>query len=247
MDKDNYFSVSETAEIMGISRTAVLKKIYTRKLKAERIGHFWAIPRGGTLQAIIELKKIIKNKKKFIIEGIAGAGKTTLKNSLKQFLKNKKLYEFSEEELLLGWKHIHIPGISMLRLRYLNLVLDYIEKKIETEKDAIFVLERFHISTLIFEYELPKDFMSEYNRLINRLKKLPVYILISRLKQSEIKERSVHKERNEQWNEYLNEKLKLRGFSDLKSLYIAEQKKVFEIAKKQKIPYLKLKETYNGL
>jgi len=45
MDKDNYFSVSETANIMGISRTAVLKKIYARKLKAERIGHFWAIPK----------------------------------------------------------------------------------------------------------------------------------------------------------------------------------------------------------
>jgi len=243
MDKDNYFSVSETAKIMGISRTAILKKIYAHELKAERIGHFWAIPKGGWLQRAMILKDIIENRKIIIIEGIAGAGKTTLKNSLRQYLKNKKLYEFSEEELLLGWKHIYIPGISMLRLEYLNLVLDYIEEKLKIDKKVVFILERFHISTLIFENSMPSDFMRKYSRLLARLQRLPVYIIIPYLKPAEIADRSLHSERSEQWRDYLSEKLKFRQYSDLETLYTAEQKKVFEIAKKQKIPHLKLKKT----
>lgn len=71
MDKDNYFSVSETANIMGISRTAVLKKIYARRLKAERIGHFWAIPKE---ELGVYRGEILTEKQKKTIE--AGVKKT---------------------------------------------------------------------------------------------------------------------------------------------------------------------------
>jgi len=71
MDKDNYFSVSETANIMGISRTAILKKIYARKLKAERIGHFWAIPEE---ELGVYRGEILTEKQKKTIE--AGVKKT---------------------------------------------------------------------------------------------------------------------------------------------------------------------------
>ncbi|KKQ74136.1 MAG: binding domain protein, excisionase family protein [Berkelbacteria bacterium GW2011_GWB1_38_5] len=71
-DKDNFYSVTEAAKLLGISREAVLKKINTGKLKAERIGHIFAIPKnelgfdGQTLskeqEEIIEagVKKTVK-------------------------------------------------------------------------------------------------------------------------------------------------------------------------------------------
>ena len=44
-DKDNYLSVTEASELLGITREAVLKRIHAGKLKAERIGHIFAIPK----------------------------------------------------------------------------------------------------------------------------------------------------------------------------------------------------------
>lgn len=39
--RKNYFSVSELAQILGISRVAVFKKIKKGKIKAKRFGRFW--------------------------------------------------------------------------------------------------------------------------------------------------------------------------------------------------------------
>jgi len=41
--KRNYFSVSELAEILGISRVAVFKKIKKGEIKAKRFGRFWLV------------------------------------------------------------------------------------------------------------------------------------------------------------------------------------------------------------
>ena len=183
----------------------------------------------------------LENKRVFIIEGIAGSGKTTFFNAIKDNFKDKKIHRYPEEELMLGWKHVHIPNTSKLRLEFLNKVLDHIEKKLEQDKDTIFILERFHISAEILEWEFREDFEKEYNNLLLRVKKLPVHILIPTLDESQIKEKSAHKERGHQWNEYLKEKLKLRNFPDLESLYIAEQKKILELAEKQGISYSILK------
>lgn len=40
-----YLSVTEASALLGISREAVLKRIKTGNLKAERIGHIFAIPK----------------------------------------------------------------------------------------------------------------------------------------------------------------------------------------------------------
>jgi len=41
--RKNYFSVSELAEILGISRVAVFKKIKKGEIKAKRFGRFWLV------------------------------------------------------------------------------------------------------------------------------------------------------------------------------------------------------------
>jgi deoxyadenosine/deoxycytidine kinase len=184
--------------------------------------------------------RIPKESRILIIEGIAGAGKSTLKESLKVRFKDKNVYEFSEEELLLGWKQAHIPRLSKLRLDFFNRFLDYVEKKL-SEENAVFILERFHISLKIIEWDHDKDFEGGYDRILSRIKELPVHILIPKLNESQIKERASHRERNKEWSDYLNEKLRSRGFSDLVSLYVAEQKEIFDIAEKQGIPYSTLK------
>ncbi len=180
---------------------------------------------------------IPKNTRVIILEGIAGSGKTTLMEYLKQQFKVPRLYIYLEQELLLGWKHIHIPHVSALRIQFMNLFLDELEKNLEQKEDAIFILERFHLSMKILEWEFENNFDTEYQKIVDRIKKLPVYILIAGLKNDEIKERMHHRERSRQWREYCEEKLELRGFGSLEAVSIAQQEAFFQAAEEQGIPY----------
>lgn len=179
--------------------------------------------------------KLSDDKKIFIIEGIAGAGKTTLLKILKKE-NNKKIYFLTENELMFSWNMTYGFDIEKIRIEFMNKILDHIEKKIKKE-DCVFVLERFHISAKIMNLDKSEEFNQLYFKLIARLKTLPVKILIPYLKESDIEKRSLHHERGDDWKEYLQLKLKNRGFSNLVDLYIAEQQSVVDIAKEQKIPY----------
>ena len=180
---------------------------------------------------------IPKNTRVIIVEGIAGSGKTTLMEYLIQQFKVPRVYVYLEQELMLGWKHIHIPHVSALRIEFMNLFLDELEKNLEQKKDAIFILERFHLSMKILEWEFEKDFDAEYQKIVERIKKLPVHMLIAELKEVEIRDRMHHRERSRQWREYCEEKLVLRGFRDLESVSISQQKAFFQAAQEQGIPY----------
>jgi excisionase family DNA binding protein len=64
-DTDNYLTVSQLAEILGISRIAVHKKIKKGEIAAKKIGNFYVIPKsyiseifGRTVSA--HWKKIIE-------------------------------------------------------------------------------------------------------------------------------------------------------------------------------------------
>jgi thymidylate kinase len=180
---------------------------------------------------------IPNNARVVIIEGIAGAGKTTLHDVLKDHFKDKKIYIFTEEELLMSWKHVFIPNLLSLRIKFLNNILDYIETELKKDDDSIFILERFHITVKIFFLGAKNEFHDEYELLLSRVRKLPVCVLIPKLKESQIKERSAHKERGHQWDEYLRLKLEYRGYDDLEKIYIDEQRQVIDITKEQKIPF----------
>ena len=45
MEKQDYISIPQLAEILGISRIAVYKKVKKGQIKAKRIGRNYAIPR----------------------------------------------------------------------------------------------------------------------------------------------------------------------------------------------------------
>lgn len=179
-----------------------------------------------------------ENARVIILEGIAGSGKTTYKRYLRRALKDRMYYEYSEGELLQSWKHIHIPGLSPVRMDYFERVLDQLEKKLKADEDALFILERFHLSMKILEWEFEKTFQQRYEKLLARIKKLPVHIIIAKVEMWEVRERMLHRERSsKQWMEFVNEKLKLRGYEDLEALSIEQQEKFFSLAEEQGIPY----------
>jgi deoxyadenosine/deoxycytidine kinase len=172
-----------------------------------------------------------------ILEGVSGSGKTTLKGYLKDHLKNRTVYEYIEDDLLLGWKHIHIPHLSVIRVNYFFVLLDYLEKKLKEEPDCLILLERFHLSVKVLEWEFENNFSDKYQDLLSRLQKLPAHILIAKLKPFEIKKRMMHRERTAQWDQFVKEKLALRGYTDLEQLSIEQQEAFFNTAAEQGISY----------
>ena len=178
-----------------------------------------------------------KDTRIIVLEGIAGSGKTTFKKYLLRQLKDKKLYEYFEEEVLLGWKHIHLPGMSAIRMDFFELFITHLEKKLQEDKDAFFLLERFHLSLRILEWEFEGGFQQRYDRLIERLLELPIHILITKLEKDEIRKRMHHRERSRQWSEFVEEKLNLRGYKDLEILSVDQQNSFFSLAKEQGISY----------
>ena len=182
-----------------------------------------------------------------VIEGIAGSGKTTLKGYLKDQFHDRVIHEYTEQELLLGWKHIHVPHVSALRVDFINLILDELERNLAREENSIFILERFHLSMKLLEWEFENNFSERYQKIVERLRKMPVYILIAQLDVPQIRERMHHRERNKQWIDYCEDKLKLRGYNDLELLSIDQQKAFFEAAAGQGIPYCGVHVELNGI
>jgi len=180
--------------------------------------------------------EIPKDKKVIIIEGIAGSGKTTLLNYIKEKFPKKKIYVFSENEMLFSWKHINLPNISEIRLKFFDNLLNYIETSIKKDDELIFVLERFHI-TLKYFGELKKNQIEDYNSILVKLKKMSPYLIFLMLDENKIKERSIHKERGIQWEDYIKLKMKKRNFKNFSDMYIDEQKKIKKIIEEQSIPY----------
>lgn len=68
---DHFYSVTEVANILGISRVAVFKRIKAGKIKAEKIGHFYAISKS---EYSVAAGKELSEKQKNILE--AGVKKT---------------------------------------------------------------------------------------------------------------------------------------------------------------------------
>ncbi len=68
MKEKDYFTTTELAKILGISRIAVFKKIKSGEIKAIRVGRVFAIPKAEF--EIILGKTLSADQKKVIDEGI---------------------------------------------------------------------------------------------------------------------------------------------------------------------------------
>src|SRR3990167_3194156 len=93
------------------------------------------------------MERIALDSRVLIIEGISGSGKDTFQAYLKKKLKDRVVYAYSEGELLLSWNQRPIKDIFKLQVRLMRNFINYAADTINRDDRAVFLLNRFHLST----------------------------------------------------------------------------------------------------
>ena len=187
------------------------------------------------------LERIALDSRVLIIEGISGSGKDTFQAYLKEKLEDRDVYDYSEGEVLQSWKQMQIEGIFEVRVKLMKLFVNYIKDTLSRDENAVFLLNRFHLSmyasTIVKQPELER----EYDEIINVLRTLPVHIFILQLDEHEIEKRSLHPERSGAWLKFLQQIAEKDGFRDKLERFLCQQRLILEAAKRQQIPYSVIK------
>jgi len=187
------------------------------------------------------LERIALDSRVLIIEGISGSGKDTFQAYLKEKLKDRDVYDYSEGEVLHSWKHIQIEGIFKLRVKFMKLFVNHVKDVVSRDENAVFLLNRFHLSTYVSTIIPQPKLEREYDEIINVLRTLPVHVFILQLDENEIEERSLHPERSSAWQKCQKQIVKKQGFRDGLEKYIWQQGLILEAAERQQIPYSVIK------
>lgn len=172
-----------------------------------------------------------------IIEGISGSGKDTFQTYLKKKLKSRHLYDYSEGEVLHSWKHLKIDGILKLRVKFMQHFANYISDIIRQDESAVFLLNRFHLSTYVSTIIQQPKLEKDYDKIINVLRTLPVHIFVLQLDENEIETRSLHPERSGAWQKHQQQIVKKEGFRNRLERYLWQQGLILEVARRQTIPF----------
>ena len=186
-------------------------------------------------------RSLASDSRVFIIEGISGSGKDTFQTYLKKKLKGRVVYDYSEGELLHSWNQLQIEGILKLRVKFMKLFVNYVRDIVSQDENAVFLLNRFHLSAYVMTIIQQPKLEREYNEIINVLRALPVHVFILQLDENEIEKRSLHPERSGAWQKFQQQIVKKDGFRDRLERYIWQQRLMLEAAEKQQIPYTIIK------
>ena len=197
--------------------------------------------RAGQNEDSSDVEKIASDSRVLIIEGISGSGKDTLQSYLKQQLKDRDVYDYSEGEVLHSWKQFPIQGIVELRVKFLRLFLDYVKDTIARDENAVFLLNRFHLSTYAWTIIQQQELGREYDEIINILRILPVHVFVLYLDENEMEKRSLHPERSAAWQKFQKQIVLREGFRGRLERYSSQQRLMLEAAKRQQIPYSVIK------
>jgi thymidylate kinase len=175
-----------------------------------------------------------------IIEGISGSGKDTFQTYLKKKLKGRNVHDYSEGELLWSWKHQQIKGIFRMQIRLMRNFLDYVAVTLERDDKALFLLNRFHLSTYTMYMTGINEqatLKREYNMIIKALRALPTHVFLLQLMEGEMEARSLHPERGSAWRRFQQHILEREGFGNFVKRNVTLQKAMIETAIRQKIPF----------
>ena len=172
-----------------------------------------------------------------IIEGISGSGKDTLQTYLRKRLKNRNVHDYSEGELLQSWNQLQISGIFKVRIKFMKLFVKYIKDTLSRDENAVFLLNRFHLSAYVMTISQQPRLEPEYDAIINVLRTLPVHIFILQLDESEIENRSLHPERSSAWQEFQRQIVAKEGFRGKVERYLWQQALLLKVAERQQLPY----------
>ena len=171
-----------------------------------------------------------------VIEGIPGAGKTTLARQLEQGVEGRPVASFGESALLHGWKHAYLPGIHGLRVQLHQSVLDRIEA--EPHDGALFVLTRFHLSHVLLGGD---STAVGYRHILERLAGLHAHVLVPVVPDDEIEARASHPDRDDwQWRAHLQRRMADTGCNDLRGLYGRYQAELLGLLEAQPLSYTTL-------
>jgi hypothetical protein len=178
------------------------------------------------------------NKNIIIVEGIPGAGKDTVIKHLKGKYSHKLIYDYSEGDLLFNWNHFWINDIDSIRLYFMEQFLNYCETIIQHNSNAVFVLNRFHLSYAVFTLLSDKKSQERYTAIVEKLLHLSSCVYIAVLDEQLIESRSTHIERVDPlWKIHLQNRLARSGFSTLRELYSSDQRKIISLAQAQGLPF----------
>src|SRR5215471_13372246 len=189
------------------------------------------------------LERIALDSRVLIIEGIAGSGKDMFQAHLKKKLKGRDVYDYSEGEVLDSWKQLQIEGIFELRIKFMKLFVNYIKDVLSRDGNAVFLLNRFHLSAYVFTIIQQPKLEAEYEGVINILRTLPVHVFMLQLEEHEIEKRSSHPERSGAWRAFQQQIVEREGFRGRLERYASQQRLMLEKAETQQIPYSVVKVT----
>jgi hypothetical protein len=170
-----------------------------------------------------------------VIEGIPGAGKTTLQDHLKRQVRDRPLHAYAEEALLFHWTHAWIPGIDALRLQLMQGMLRHVEAVLATEVKALFLLTRFHLSYALLGGD---ERGPAYAQVVDRLAALGAEVWTPVVSEAAIAARAAHPERRDpRWQAHLQRRLALSGHDDIASMYAAYQQSMLDIMATQPVTH----------
>jgi len=172
-----------------------------------------------------------------IVEGISGSGKDTFQKYLKSKLRSRDVYDYSEGDLLLSWNQRPIKDIFKLQVRLMRNFIDYAADIITQDAAAVFLLNRFHLSTYTMGVTEQPKLEREYNMILKKLQRLPTHVFILQLMEGEIDSRSLHPERGTPWQRFKQHILKREGFQDFVKRNVLLQNAMIETAIRQDIPF----------
>jgi len=183
------------------------------------------------------LERIVLDSRVLIIEGISGSGKDTFQKYLKSKLRSRVVYDYSEGELLLSWNQRPIKDIFKLQVRLMRNFINYAADTINRDDRAVFLLNRFHLSTYTMGVTEQPKLEPEYNIVLKTLRTLPTHVFILQLMESEIESRSSHPERGAAWSKFQQHILEREGFQNFVKRNALLQKAMVETAVRQQIPF----------
>jgi thymidylate kinase len=201
-----------------------------------RVRNLLELRRQGA-KAASQPEAVVLDSRVLIVEGVAGSGKDTFQAYLKGKLKGRDIYDYSEGELLHSWKHFSIPGILKFRVQFEKLFITHVREFLDRNRNAVFLLNRFHLSTYVAILVRQPELARECEEVIGILKTLPVHVFILQLDEREIEQRSAHPERPRVWQDLQEQMISADGFTSRFEKYQSQQKLIIESAEKLQIPY----------
>jgi thymidylate kinase len=183
------------------------------------------------------LDRILLESRVIVIEGISGSGKDTFQKYLKSKLRDRVVHDYAEGDLLLSWNQRPIKDIFKLQVRLMRNFINYAADTIDRDDRAVFLLNRFHLSTYTMGVTEQPKLEREYNIVLKKLRTLPTHVFILQLMESEIESRSSHPERGTAWHKFQQHILEREGFQNFVKRNTLLQKAMVETAIRQQIPF----------